>query len=178
MSKACLDTKCFNLSTCWKGHLDPPLHFIATSPDALSIGSFSGQGQVEGKEKTVLLDDLFSGIEETICGMTSPALCTRTWSPSLISFLLISSSLCNVALDTNTPPILIGSSSATGVKIPVRPTWIVIFFNLVCAFSEGNFLAIAHLGAFATEPSLVWKSILLTYRLRRPYQRELRNGWS
>ena len=53
--------------------------------------------------------------------MTSPALSTITVSPTLISFRLISSSLCNVAFETSTPPILIGFILATGVKAPVRP---------------------------------------------------------
>ena len=58
---------------------------------------------------------------DKICGITSPALSTVTVSPILISFLLISSSLCKVAFDTKTPPILIGFILATGVKAPVLP---------------------------------------------------------
>ena len=56
-----------------------------------------------------------------MCGITSPALSTTTVSPILISFLFISSSLCNVAFETKTPPILIGFIFATGVKAPVLP---------------------------------------------------------
>jgi len=54
-------------------------------------------------------------------GITSPALSTVAVSPILISFLFISSSLCKVALDTTTPPILIGFIFATGVSAPVLP---------------------------------------------------------
>ena len=33
----------------------------------------------------------------------------------------------NVAFDTTTPPIFTGLTFATGVKAPVRPTWISMF---------------------------------------------------
>ena len=42
-----------------------------------------------------------------------------TTSPSLTSFLVISSSLCKVALEIITPPTLTGCSFATGVNAPV-----------------------------------------------------------
>ena len=63
---------------------------------------------------------------ERICGITSPALSIVAMSPILISFRLISSSLCKVALDTNTPPIFMGFIFATGVKAPVLPICISI----------------------------------------------------
>ena len=89
-----------------------------------------------------------------MCGMTSPALSTITVSPILISFRIISSSLCNVALDTKTPPILTGFIFATGVKAPVLPICISISkINEVALFEE-NLCATAHRGAFATLPSL------------------------
>ena len=71
-----------------------------------------------------------------------------------MSFLLISSSLCSVAFDTTTPPIVIGSIFATGVNAPVRPTCISIFFIIENPFSEENLCAIAHLGEFDTNPNL------------------------
>ena len=43
-----------------------------------------------------------------------------------ISLRAISSSLCSVARDTTTPPTVTGSSTATGVSAPVRPTWMVM----------------------------------------------------
>ena len=55
-----------------------------------------------------------------------------------MSFLSISSSLCNVALDTTTPPTVTGSTLATGVIAPVLPTCIIIFLILVIAFSAEN----------------------------------------
>ena len=58
----------------------------------------------------------------SISGITSPALFTKTISFILISFLVISSILCKLALLTFTPPILTGSNSATGVIVPVLPT--------------------------------------------------------
>ena len=96
------------------------------------------------------LDLLFLLERSTLitCGITSPALSIFTISPILISFLIISSSLWRVALDTITPPILIGSTFATGVNAPVRPTCISIFKTLVLALSAENLWAIAHLGEF------------------------------
>jgi len=64
---------------------------------------------------------LFFSTSKT-CGITSPALCITTTSPILMSFLKISSSLCNVALETTTPPTLTGLIFATGVRAPVLPT--------------------------------------------------------
>ncbi len=42
---------------------------------------------------------------------------------------------------TSTPPTFTGSSSATGVSAPVRPTWMRIAFSTVVACSAGNFHA-------------------------------------
>ena len=46
---------------------------------------------------------------ETTLGMTSPLRSMRTWSPILMSFLLISSSLWRVALEIFTPPTSTGA---------------------------------------------------------------------
>ena len=99
---------------------------------------------------------------ESTWGITSPALCIVTVSPILISFLLISSSLCNVAFETTTPPTVTGLILATGVIAPVLPTWITIFVIFDEAFTDENLYAIAHRGEFAVEPNLYWKSKLLT----------------
>ena len=64
----------------------------------------------------------FSILTDTTWGITSPALCISIVSPTLISFLCISSSLCKVALETTTPPTVTGSTFATGVIAPVLPT--------------------------------------------------------
>ena len=51
-------------------------------------------------------------IGRTIWGITSPARMTSTRSPSRMSLVAISSSLCSVALVTVTPLTCTGSSSA------------------------------------------------------------------
>ena len=85
--------------------------------------------------------------------MTSPARCTTTVSPTRTSLRAISSSLCSVALETTTPPTVTGSSLATGVSAPVRPTWISIFSTIVVACSAGNLCATAQRGLRETKPS-------------------------
>ncbi len=74
----------------------------------------------------------------TICGMTSPARCRTTRSPMRAPRRAISSRLCRVALVTTTPPTVTGSSRATGVSLPVRPTWMSIASRVVWARSAGN----------------------------------------
>ena len=48
----------------------------------------------------------------------------RRGSLAVLAMPLISSSLCSEAFCTTTPPTVTGSSLATGVSAPVRPTWI------------------------------------------------------
>ena len=79
------------------------------------------EGHLSGNINFKLFFSLFFKSTYKICGITSPALSMVTVSPILISFLLISSSLCKVAFETVTPPILIGLTLATGVKAPVLP---------------------------------------------------------
>ena len=78
-------------------------------------------GQLKGKINFFEFLALFFKSTEITCGITSPALSTLTVSPTLMSFLLISSSLCKVAFETITPPILTGLIFATGVSAPVLP---------------------------------------------------------
>ena len=59
----------------------------------------------------------------TTAGITSPAFSITTVSPMRMSLRSISSSLCNVARATRLPLTITGSSAATGVSTPVRPTW-------------------------------------------------------
>ena len=54
--------------------------------------------------------------------MTSPARSSSTVSPTRMSLRATSSMLCSETLRTVTPPTATGSSSATGVSTPVRPT--------------------------------------------------------
>ena len=85
--------------------------------------------------------------------MTSPARCSSTVSPSRTSLRAISSSLCRVAFVTTTPPTVTGSSRATGVSEPVRPTWISIRRSTVVARSAGNLCATAQRGVREMKPS-------------------------
>ena len=119
-------------------------------------------GHLIGKINFFEFFSLLLILTEIICGITSPALSTTTSSLILISFLNISSSLCNVALDTTTPPIFIGFIFATGVKAPVRPIWISIFSISDTELLAENLCAIAHLGALAAYPSLFCKLKLFT----------------
>ena len=57
-----------------------------------------------------------------------------------------------------------GSTFATGVIAPVRPTCIVILFIFVMAFSAENLYAIAHLGELEVLPNLDCKLKLLTLK--------------
>ena len=90
--------------------------------------------------------------------MTSPARCTITVSPMRTSLRAISSSLCSVAFCTTTPPTVTGSSLATGVSAPVRPTWMSMSRKIVVAFSAGNLWATAQRGERDTKPSRSCKS--------------------
>src|SRR5881275_1518634 len=89
----------------------------------------------------------------TTSGMTSPARRTTTVSPMRTSLRLTSSSLCNVAVLTVTPPTWTGSSEANGVTRPVRPTLTKMLLSLVLTSSGGYFHATAQRGDFAVEPS-------------------------
>ena len=81
-------------------------------------------GRCRGRRRAWLSAGRFSSTTETICGMTSPARCSTTVSPTRTSLRAISSSLCSVACCTMTPPTLTGCITARGVSAPVRPTWI------------------------------------------------------
>ena len=78
-----------------------------------------------------------------------PAPCRRWRRPSRA----ISSSLCNVARETVTPPTVTGFKCATGVRAPVRPTCTSMFSNTVAACLAGYLKAMAQRGAFAVQPS-------------------------
>ena len=76
------------------------------------FGSFTGAAPATRRSGTIL----------TTSGITSPARRMTTVSPTRTSLRVSSSMLCNVALLTVTPPTNTGSSRATGVNAPVRPT--------------------------------------------------------
>ena len=71
----------------------------------------------------------------TILGMISPPFSTYTMSPICKSNCSITSALCNVARRTTVPANCTGSILATGVTVPVRPTWKVTAFRRVRARS-------------------------------------------
>ena len=61
-----------------------------------------------------------------------------------------------------TPPTLIGFNFATGVIVPVLPTWKSTSIIFDSTSMEENLWAIAHLGAFEMKPSSFWCEMLLT----------------
>ena len=128
----------------------------------ISFIVFEPHKQFSGKLYLLLLLSLFNLFTETTCGITSPALWITIVSPILISFLLISSSLCSVALETTTPPTVTGSTLATGVIAPVLPIWYVTDLSLVIICSVLNLYAIAHLGDFDVKPNSFWIFIALS----------------
>ena len=79
-----------------------------------------------------------------------------------MSFLFISSWLCNVAFDITTPPTLTGFNFATGVNAPVLPTLICISNIFAIPCSALNFPAIAHLGDLLLLPNFCCNSYELT----------------
>ncbi len=58
-----------------------------------------------------------------------------------------SSSLCSVALLTVVPPTNTGSSLATGVSLPVRPTWMSMSRSSVICSCAGYLCATAQRGS-------------------------------
>ena len=128
-----------------------------TQSEAFSFNVLAPQdGHVVGIVTLDELDSLFDMTTLIIWGITSPALLMITVSPTLGSNRLTSSMLCKVQLLTITPPTFTGLSLATGVNIPVLPTWKSIDSIEVVASSAGNLCAIAHLGDLDTSPSLDW----------------------
>ena len=158
--KASFETKCFNFSIETFSHSKPSLEQRLTASFffVVLLNSFivfdPHEGHFVGNTNLLDFDNLFFKSTDTIWGITSPALSTSTISFTLISFLIISSSLCKVAFETTTPPILIGLIFATGVSAPVLPIWISISNILEIPLLAENLWAIAHLGALATFPSL------------------------
>jgi hypothetical protein len=86
-------------------------------------------------------------------GITSPARRTKTVSPARTLRRTRSSKLCSVAEVTITPPTCTGSSTATGVITPVRPTCTSIRSSVVVRVSAGNLYATPHRGARLDEPA-------------------------
>jgi len=74
-------------------------------------------------------------------------------SPARTSFRTTSSSLWSVARETVVPASTTGSSSATGVKAPVRPTCTAIALTIVVACSAGYLNATAQRGNLDVTPA-------------------------
>ena len=137
ISSASLAQKCNRRSIDCEGHFKPPVHrtiepiavFDAergarTTDDPqsghLDGGSHSGSGLMSSAYAEASARS--SPASETTRGMTSPARSTVTCAPTLRCLRAISSKLCNVAREMDAPPMSTGSSNATGVSAPVRPT--------------------------------------------------------
>ena len=80
-------------------------------------------GQLAGISNSRSLPSRRSTIGRTTSGMTSPALWSTTWSPMRMSLRRTSSRLCSVARATVEPATTVGVRCATGVSVPVRPTY-------------------------------------------------------
>ena len=81
---------------------------------------------------------LASSTTSVILGMTSPPRSTETKSPMRTPRRAISSGLWSVARVTVVPPMKTGASAATGVTLPVRPTWKRTSFELRDAGARGE----------------------------------------
>ena len=161
---ASLETKCLIFSLEIFSHSNPSLEhlltasfFLVTKLKSLIVED-PHEGHFVGNINFLEFFSLLWISIEVICGITSPALSIVAISPTLISFLLISSSLCKVALETTTPPIFIGLIFATGVSAPVLPICISIFNIFDTPLLAENLWAIAHRGALATFPNLFCNS--------------------
>src|SRR5262249_56403357 len=64
---------------------------------------------------------------------------------------------------TVTPPTCTGSSTATGVSVPVLPTCTIMSFTNVCSCLAGYLNAIAHRGDFDVKPSSFCMPIEFTF---------------
>src|SRR5256886_16923991 len=88
--------------------------------------------------------------------MTSPARSISTVSPTRMSLRRISSSLWRLTLRIVTPASSTGSSLATGVSVPVLPTWTSIDCTTGGACPAANLKAMAQRGGCMGEPSRHW----------------------
>ena len=126
----------------------------ATSPSGCSTGpSHAGQRSGIWNRRYRLPFVRLSCSTRTTSGMTSPARWMTTVSPARTSSRRTSSRLCRVARFTIVPPTSTGASAATGVSVPMRPTYTRMSSTVVVACSAGNLKATAQRGLRATYPS-------------------------
>ncbi len=137
------------------GELRRALEGVRTDGEgaALDEGAVPQEGQTSGMCHSGPRSRSGSSMRSTTCGMTSPARCTRTRSPSRTPLRATSSRLCRVARATVTPPISTGSISATGVTTPVRPTEGRIDRMRVTSRRGGNLNANAQRGWRDVQPT-------------------------
>ncbi len=110
-------------------------------------------GQVSGIANSRSEPVRRSTMGRTTSGITSPAFCRTTQSPIRMSLRRTSSRLCSVARATVEPATLTGVMCATGVSVPVRPTYGTMSSTNASTCSGGNLNAIAQRGARLTIPS-------------------------
>jgi len=152
MSMARRWAKCKNACLRWALQLNPAGQRLTASVDSRTARA-PQTGQWLGILKSRALDGRRPKTGPSTSGITSPARRTQTVSPIIKFLRAISSSLCNVALVTVTPPTKTGAKRATGVKAPVRPTCTSMSNNVVLASSAGNLWARAKRGARETNPA-------------------------
>ena len=109
-------------------------------------------GQAAGIENSRSAPVRRSTIGRTTSGMTSPAFWSTTQSPIRMSLRRSSSRLWSVARATVEPATLTGVRCATGVSVPVRPTYGTMSSRKASTCSGGNLNAIAQRGARLTIP--------------------------
>ena len=144
------------------GQPRPAVQRVAACPSTRTAGA-PHTGHSSGISNTGASGARLSGsTARRTCGITSPARRTTTRSPTRTSLRVISSWLWRVALVTVTPPTNTGSSRATGVRDPVRPTCTSIPRSVVTASSAGNLWASAQRGARDTAPRRRWSARRLT----------------
>ena len=147
MSMAPRLAQCSKRSSAWAGQ-SMEMQRKSTSPSSRITGE-PHDGHVRGISHCTASAGRSASTGPSTSGITSPALRTMTVSPTRTSLRCTSSSLCSVARATVEPATTTGSSSATGVSLPVRPTCTVISRNSVVFSSGGNLNATAQRGARA-----------------------------
>ena len=106
-------------------------HHVGVQRTRAFVRKFVGLGAA----RTLVRDDA-EHLRNDVAGALDRAPCRRCARPSRA----ISSSLCSVAFCTTTPPTVTGSSLATGVSAPVRPTWISMSLTTVRGLLGGEFV--------------------------------------
>ena len=95
-------------------------------------------GQAAGMAKTRSRPSRRLTTGATTCGITSPARCTITVSPTRMSLRWMSCSLWSEAMPTRAPPTTTGASTANGLSAPVRPTFTAMSSSFVVRCCGGN----------------------------------------